>query len=754
MQKSPMIGRLCVCCLLGLLSFSFLLGSCQCSTTIGTAGAIALDLSDGIVRFSTRPGAPPQRHSLLVYNEGNAPLTLSGASLSNNADGRFQILTKPDFPMSLEPGKEAGVVFELQVRTTGLKGLVSRLILLSPDASNRDGQGQFTVHLEHVVRQGELKFDCAGGLAFGELKPGKSRTRLCGIRNIGAAPFVLKSARYIHVYGAKRQFALSGISFPVTLSPRQAQGQGVTAQVKFQPNTKTFLRHRGRFVFDTDLLRPKGALPPSFSVTGILFAPLIDVMVVDNTCVIDADCHLVSPAFSCLRLTNKNEKRCIGYGANAEVHFYPSRYMNDSKLTLTNPGNGPLTLTDLKFIDTPPGIFYLSPLGTSAGDVIYPIYERNIELSMIQVVAKRTAGIFQITSDALNQNSVTVKVVANEPGCWLKANIPSAVGNAISIGTSPLGSTSTIVTLSNRGQNDCVIKRIAMRTKGAQQIQVKLGGSLPVVIKAGIQELKVTLTYTPDGSAKEPYVSTLEIESNHARSALVRFPVRAVSPRYRPCLKLSNALTFQYPVTVKRKCLPHGRTIEIVHTGATGCVPIKVTSLKWTPWSSKLFALEDLPPLPFQLKSGGSFRVKLEYLGLYQLRALYRGLLHIETDALMQPRFALTISAQLPQFFEHSDTHRQLSSSKSPFPKGYTKTFKLRVPFAKEGTSLNTIDVYVNNKPVFRRGMPPEQGVQWRYDAKEHSVTFEDQAIPPPNAVVVFRYSRLCAPENVPPPAP
>ncbi len=155
-----------------------------------------------------------------LTSTGTAPVTIRGAGVS----GRGFAVSGVTLPVTLNPGQSVTAHVKFAPDSAGVEDGALTI------QSNSSANGTATVNLSGTgtsAAMPQLSIS-TGAITFGNVTVGSTSTQPVTLTSTGTAPVTISAAK---VTG--KNFAVSGSSFPVTLSPNQS----VTLELKFEPSS-------------------------------------------------------------------------------------------------------------------------------------------------------------------------------------------------------------------------------------------------------------------------------------------------------------------------------------------------------------------------------------------------------------------------------------------------------------------------------------------------------------------------------------
>ena len=238
---------------------------CSCGPVVQIEkGILATDMANHRIEWFASDSKPMLR-TFTLYNRGESDLEVTSLRISGAVSASFRLVSPPSLPLVLTPGKEQGISLTVQSASDKFATQVGRLAIVAPTAQNADQNGEFFIALERVFLRGRLVMSCKGKLAFGELRPGKSKRLICALSNSGTAPVLINDIVYKGELG-NQAFSLGGVTFPLVLP---VGGASADMWVRFAPKVDKRAIFKGTYLFDTDLPFLPGESQPKLSVEGI-----------------------------------------------------------------------------------------------------------------------------------------------------------------------------------------------------------------------------------------------------------------------------------------------------------------------------------------------------------------------------------------------------------------------------------------------------------------------------------------------------
>ncbi len=427
-----------------------------------------ITLNSRSINFGNVPVGKTQAKSVTVSNPGVGIMTITKASIV----GSGFAITGPSMPLVLSPKRSANIGVSFTPAASGTKsGIISLTgttrIRFGRSSGNRRGREvpvdiasstvstTFTISVSGVgTTNGQLAVTPAT-LALGRVKIGGSQTQSVTLANSGTSTVTVKQATV-----SGRGFKMSGLTFPMKLSP----GQKKTFSVTFTPQAT-------------------GSASGSVAVTSDAPNPVVSVPVTAVA---------VGPG------TLASSPASINFGSVQVGH------PESSSATIVNTGTANVTVSQASvsgagFTMSGPGLPATLAAGQSA----------SFNLTFTPTSGGAASGSLSVSSDASN-GVLAIPLTATAVTTGSLTSSPSS----LNFGTVQMGTPKTLsATLTNSGGTSVTVSQATLAGAG-----FTLNGlSLPVALAAG-QTKALSVTFTPQASGSA--TGSISIASNASNTSM------------------------------------------------------------------------------------------------------------------------------------------------------------------------------------------------------------------------------------------
>jgi hypothetical protein len=208
--------------------------------------------------------------------------------------------------------------------------------------------------------------------------------------------------------------------------------------------------------------------------------------------------------------------------ANLAYGMVPLGESRDMELTISNPSDGNLSVSDIRVSEGANVGFALREPFDSSVDIV-PSGQFTVMIALTPVAAGELAGNLQITSNSVD-GPLTDVPLSGVGMAQSIALIHVEPTDEVDFGNVVLGQTRMApLTLSNNSDADLTIDRIAVSEGGDRGFTIEGGPIENVVLTPGAPPLEVALTLTPE--VVGPLTGLLEVQSNAGNEPVVKRPL-------------------------------------------------------------------------------------------------------------------------------------------------------------------------------------------------------------------------------------